>query len=390
MAMLPTLGILTIYLNERKMIDERAMFQKMTIAGRKHGLNVIVFTPDDVDESAGRIHAMVYEPERRAWQRRWTRFPQVIYDRARWQKSARFKRFAAFRRRYAHLNFMNRPLRNKWVIYKTLNATPAFRPHLPQTRLYESPADVIAMLKRYACVYFKPINGTGGRGILRIDRMRDGTLLLQGRNHARSIVHPRRIQISQLPDVIRGWDRRADRYIVQQGLQIRLPGGRVHDYRMLVQKNGSGEWVVTGCAGRVGAANSITSNLHGGGTAASMNTLLREWVDGETKLSQIRATAELLGIETAKMLEKTYGRLCELALDLAIDRSGKVWLLEVNQKPAREVFLKAGEREVYRRAVTLPIEYALWMHRQHKDRSGRKRSSGLSEGKATVAAVEEG
>jgi len=384
----PTLGILTIYLNDRKAIDERPMFQKMTLAGQKLGLDVIVFTPDDVDERAGRIHAMVYHPQHKAWRRQWTRFPQVIYDRARWQKSARFARFAAFRRKYAHLVFLNRPLRNKWVIYKALSAIAAFRPHLPSTRLYESPEDVDAMLNRHPIVYFKPINGTGGRGILRIDRMRDGTLLLQGRNHSRSIVHPRRIHRKQLPSVIRAWDRHGDRYIVQQGLNIKLPGGRVHDYRMLVQKNGSGEWAVTGCAGRVGAGGSITSNLHGGGTAAPMNTLLREWVESESKLDHIRTTAETLGIATARTLEKTYGNLCELALDLAIDRSGRVWLLEVNQKPAREVFLRAGERDVYRRAVTQPIEYALWMHRQHKDRSGRRRSTGLSEGKLTAASIE--
>jgi glutathione synthase/RimK-type ligase-like ATP-grasp enzyme len=368
MARTPMLGILTVYLNDRKAIDERSMLQKMTAAGRKLGMDVIVFTPDDVEEKTRRIHALVYHPDKKVWGRRWTHFPSIIYDRARYQKSPRFERFLEFRRKYADLIFLNRPLRNKWTIYRTLSGVPAFRPHLPATRLYESPSDVSSLLKRHAAVYFKPINGTGGRGILRIERMRDGTFLLQGRNHARSIVPPRTIRREQLPALIRSWDRRGDRYIVQQGLQIKLPSGRVHDYRMLVQKNGSGEWEVTGCAGRVGPRNSITSNLHGGGTAAAMETLLREWVESEAKIGQIRTTAESFGIEVAKNLEKTYGTLCELALDLAIDRSGQVWLLEVNQKPAREVFVRAGEREVYRRAITLPIEYALWMYRQHKEK----------------------
>lgn len=366
MANLPVLGILTIYLNDRHLFDERAMFEKMTAAGSRLGIKVFVFTPDDVEESTGRIHALVYNARKRAWSRQWTRFPNVIYDRARYQKSKRFERFLVFRRKHAHLNFINRPLRNKWVIHRTLSNVQAFKAHLPATRAYESPADVAAMLKRFATVYFKPINGTGGRGILRIDRMKDGTLLLQGRNHSRTIVQPRKIRREQLPAVIRGWDRHGDRYIVQQGLQNRLPNGRVHDYRLLVQKNGSGEWVVTGCAGRVGPRNSITSNLHGGGTAASMSALLREWVDDEDQLEQIKRTAESFGIEVAKHLEKTYGTLCELALDLAIDRKGRVWLLEVNHKPAREVFIRAGDLQTYRKAITLPIQFALWMHRQRQ------------------------
>lgn len=387
MSKLPTLGILTIYLNDRKAIDERKMFQRMTLAGRKRGLDVFVFTADDVDEARGRIHALVYSPELNTWHRRWRRFPNLIYDRARFQRNSRFERFASFRRRYSHLNFINRPLRNKWVVHKTLEAIPAFRQHLPATRLYGSPADVLSMLKRYSTVYFKPINGTGGRGILRIDRKQDGTLLLQGRNQSRSIIHPRKLQRNQLSAFLKSWDRRGDRYIVQQGLPIQLPGGRVHDYRLLVQKNGSGEWAMTGIAGRVGPARSITSNLHGGGTAAPMHTLLREWVGSRAKIEQIRTTAELLGIEVAKTLERTYGNLCELALDLAIDRNGKVWLLEVNQKPAREVFLRAGEKEVYKRAVLQPIEYALWMYRRNQQRSERRRSSGVSEGKAAAASL---
>ncbi|MBW5447804.1 YheC/YheD family protein [Cohnella sp. CFH 77786] len=367
MARPPVLGILTVYLNDRKRIDELAMFRKMTIAGKRAGLDVIVFTPDDVEEQTGRIYAHVYQPDKKRWGRLWTRMPHLIYDRARYQRTDRFDRLLAFRRKYADLPFLNRPLRNKWTIYRVLSEVPALHSHLPATRLYESPSDVTALLKRFATVYFKPINGTGGRGILRIERRLGGTYLLQGRNHSRTIVPPRVVRREQLPAMIRAWDRRGDRYLVQQGLQIKLPGGRVHDYRMLVQKNGRGEWEVTGCAGRVGPRNSVTSNLHGGGTAAAMESLLREWVGSEAEISQIRTSAESFGIEVAKTLEATYGTLCELALDLAIDRKGQVWLLEVNQKPAREVFFHAGERDVYRRAITRPIEYALWLHRRQQE-----------------------
>ncbi len=379
MAGKPLLGILTLYLNERKVIDERRMFQKMTKVGQKLGLDVVVFTPDDVEEDSGRVYAMAYHPRKQMWQRKWTRMPHLIYDRARYQRNKRFERLMAFRRKYANLHFLNRPLRNKWTLYRKLESIPEIRPHLPATRLYESPADVAAMLKKFSTVYFKPINGTGGRGILRIDRMPGGTLLLQGRDHSRQIVPLRRIRREQLPAVIRNWDRRGDRYIVQQGLQIKLPEGQVHDYRLLVQKNGSGDWEVTGCAGRVGPSGSVTSNLHGGGKAVPMNELLRRAGHRETEIAEIRKAAESFGQEVAKSLEDNYGTLCELALDLAIDMKGKIWLLEVNQKPAREVFNLAGERNVYRRAVTRPIEYALWAYRQSKI-SGHQTAAGTASG----------
>ncbi|BBI32422.1 YheC/YheD family endospore coat-associated protein [Cohnella abietis] len=376
----PVLGILTLYLNDSKVLEERPVYEKMISAGRRIGISVFVFTPEDVEESSGKIHAMVYNSEEKRWGRRWVRFPNVIYDRCRIQRSQRFQRLLAFRKRYSHLLFLNRPLRNKWTIYRTLSKVALFRPHLPITRLYQSADDVLALLKKFNTVYLKPINGTGGRGILRIDRGKDGALLLQGRNHSRSIVQPRRIARSNLASALGSWDMHGDKYIVQQGLNIRLPSGRIHDYRMLVQKNSSGEWEVTGCAGRVGPIRSITSNLHGGGEAASMNSLMRQWIRSDATLSQIRENAEKFGLSIARHLEASYDALCELALDLAIDRSGHVWLIEVNPKPSREVFKKAGEHEVYRRAIVRPIEYALWAYRQNKDARNPKVSVNDSDG----------
>ncbi|TFE30881.1 YheC/YheD family protein [Cohnella luojiensis] len=350
----------------------------MIRAGKRIGISVFVFTPQDVEDRSGKIHAMVYNSDTKKWGRRWVRFPNVVYDRCRIQKSYRFQQLLAFRKRYSHLLFLNRPLRNKWTIYRTLGKVPAFRSHLPITKLYQSSEDVAMLLKKFPTVYLKPINGTGGRGILRIDRRKDGTLLLQGRNHSRKIVQPRHVSRSSLSSALSSWDMHGDRYIVQQGLNIKLPSGRIHDYRMLVQKNGSGSWEVTGCAGRVGPFRSITSNLHGGGEAATMNSLLRQWIGSDETITQIRETAEKFGISVARHLDGAYGALCELALDLAIDRRGKVWLLEVNPKPSREVFKRAGERDVYRKAIVRPIEYALWSYRQKKESRSLKATSNIS------------
>ncbi|MFC5700568.1 YheC/YheD family protein [Cohnella faecalis] len=374
----PVLGILTLYLTDEGRLEERSVYEKMIAAGKRLGMTVFVFTPRDVDDRNGRISALVYRTDTKKWSRKWMKFPHVIYDRCRIQKSVRFQELLAFRKKYSHLTFLNRPLRNKWTVYRTLGNVSSFRSHLPSTRLFQSSDDVADMLKRFSTVYFKPINGTGGRGILRIDKERRGTLLLQGRNHSRSIVQAKRIQPGMLSAALRSWDKRGDRYIVQQGLNIKLPNGRVHDYRMLVQKNGRGEWEVTGCAGRIGPSQSITSNLHGGGQAASMNSLLRHWVGSEAKISQIRETAESFSISVARHLESTYSDLCELALDLAIDRNGRVWLLEVNPKPSREVFLKAGETDVYRKAIVRPIEYALWVYQQKRGSKSSHRSPSVA------------
>jgi hypothetical protein len=163
-----------------------------------------------------------------------------------------------------------------------------------------------------------------------------------------------------------------DKYLVQKGIQLQLPNGRVHDYRMLVQKNGEGEWELTGCAGRMGAEKSVTSNLHGGGQAIAMQRLMKQWIPEEELREEVTATAAKFGIDVASFLEDTYGDLCELALDLAIDKSGQIYLLEVNPKPAREVFARIGERNIYYKAITQPLEYALWVYRNRPAQTVRK------------------
>ncbi|BBH21498.1 hypothetical protein Back11_28430 [Paenibacillus baekrokdamisoli] len=364
----PVLGIMTLYLNDNGLLEEKPIYQKMTIAGKKMGLDIYVFTPRDVNYKQNRINALMFDPVTKSWTRKWRSFPHMIFDRCRIQRSQRFVELGKFRKQYGHLTFLNHMLRNKWIIYRTMRKDPRFIPHLPLTKMYESPSDLTDMIRKYPLIYLKPINGTGGRGILRIQKQQGGIYLIQGRDQSRRIIHPQRVPLSELHGRLEGWNLKENHYLVQQGIQLKLPNGRVHDYRMLVQKNGSGLWEVTGCAGRIGASGSITSNLHGGGEAVTMQSLLKRFIKNDETVEAAKLQAEELSIQMAIFLEQTYGRLCELALDLAIDQKGHIWLLEVNPKPAREVFIQAGEKETYRRAIVRPLEYAIWLHEQKKRR----------------------
>ncbi|WP_229752883.1 YheC/YheD family protein [Paenibacillus physcomitrellae] len=359
----PVLGILTLYLNDRKQLEERKIYERMTLEGHKIGLKVIVFTPSDVSADKNKIQAMMFDPIQGKWSRSWRPFPDMIFDRCRIQKSKRFEQLRIFRRRYGHLHFLNKPLRDKWTIYQVLSRRPEFKNYLPDTDYFNSLSDIYAMLKKNNCIYIKPIQGTGGRGILCIEKLGSQMYRIQGRNRQRKIVPPQKLHLSRMGPYLLNW-KKGTRFLVQEGIDIRLPNGRVHDYRMLVQKNGSGVWSVTGCAGRIGPARSVTSNLHGGGSAAEMNTLLKTWIHSEQKVAEVRHEAERVSLGIASYLDGLYGPLCELALDLAIDRSGHIYVLEVNPKPAREVFARSGDKEAYRNAILKPLEYALWSYKQ--------------------------
>lgn len=361
----PSLGIMTLYLNDRKQIEERALFKKMTLVGHALGLDVMVFTPEDVNTVTHTIQAQIYDSRAKQWKRRKATFPDAILDRCRYQPTKRFKQLQAFRKRYPQLLYLNRPLANKWNIYKEFIGSKQLAKYQPDTVKVTAGGEVLELLRKHPTIYLKPINGTGGRGILRVNQLNAASYQFAGRSMNRSIL--RRVKLGRTGLLAKlGHLAKAGNYLAQQGIDCTLPDGRVYDFRILIQKNARGSWEWTGGAGRIGRRGSVTSNLHGGGTAASLDRLLRQCYRKAAKEQRVKQEMAALSFETAAYLEKRFGQLCELALDIAADRSGRIWLLEVNPKPAREVFRKIGEHHTYQTAVKRPLEYALYQINRKK------------------------
>jgi hypothetical protein len=357
------IGILAMYLSERK-LEELAYFRKLSIAGYKLGMQVLVFTPDDIEANKRKIRALVYDQPSGKWRRKLALIPNLIYDRCRYHGIHNYHKISRFRNQFNKLHYISHPLANKWSMHQALSENEVISQHLPTTIRYSNQQDIIRLLKKHPRVFLKPRNGTGGRGIVRLQRLSNSLYLMQGRDEQRRIIPPQRMSETQIFAKLSNW-RLQGRYIIQQGIPLTLKDGRVHDFRMLIQKDGKGEWQVTGCAGRIGPKNSVTSNLHGGGTAIAMEKLLLQRFGSQDKVAAIKEEAYRLGMSIAHFLEEKFGKQCEIGIDLAIDPKGKVWLLEVNPKPSREVFYRIGERETYRRAIARPLEYALWLSKKH-------------------------
>lgn len=357
-----TLGIMALYLNGNK-LEERGFFRSLQREARRQGVEAFVFTPEDVAEGKRRIHAHVYDEAAKVWKRRWVPFPDVVFDRCRYQNTPRFRKLREFRAKYGDLLYMNRPLANKATIHSLLYKEKDIRPNLPETVLYSGEKELGAFLKKHSIVFVKPINGTGGRGVVRIERAGGGQFAVRGRDRRRNILPRRVMSLGGVAKLISGLglDKNC---LMQQGIELTLPNGRVHDYRLLMQKTGEGRWDATGCAGRIGAARSVTSNLHGGGQAVPMDRLLKITFPREGRAEAVKADMFQLGHRVVEALERKYRDMCELALDIAVDREGHVWLLEINPKPAREVFRRIGEADVYRKAIVRPIEYAKWLYKR--------------------------
>jgi hypothetical protein len=219
-------------------------------------------------------------------------------------------------------------------------------------------------------VYVKPGNGTGGHSVMKIKRQKD-TFLLQGRRRSgrllKAKLHSKRAVAVMLDRWVESEKIRSGRFMVQQGLNLQLLPDRLVDVRLLIQKNGSGKWEVTGKVLRAGGKDSPTTNLiYGDGKAIRYHAFLESRF-GRQKAKEIDEECNLLAVRLVEVVEKKFGSMIEFGLDIGIDVDGFVWLIEVNPKPSHDAFLKSNERDIYLTSVLRPIQYAVYLAKKQKN-----------------------
>jgi glutathione synthase/RimK-type ligase-like ATP-grasp enzyme len=339
---------------------EGGYFRGLMRAGRRLGIKVIVFSPLDIDWASGTVPGYTHNGS--GWRVRRYPVPRVVYDRifpsrGSWQL---YWNSVGRMRRTFHVRFMGRGLRGKWQFHRIARRFEDLREHIPETRMITGTGIVLRMLAKHGIVYIKPVFGSGGKGIVRI--VRRGAMYsvqFSGRGGRRMV------SAAGLSALLAGTRRR---YVVQQGLDLNYLAGSPYDVRSIVQKNGEGKWQVTGKAARIGRRHSITSNLHTGGYARTVPAVLQRYFPDRAE--EIEQEIDRLAIRVAEVMEQKAGPLCDLGLDMGVDRQGKVWLLEVNSKPGRRVFRHTGDRQARWLSVATPMAYARYLLEQRS--RGRK------------------
>ncbi|RXT07179.1 YheC/YheD family protein [Ammoniphilus sp. CFH 90114] len=288
------------------------------------------------------------------WVKRSFDWPDLVIDKYFNVKSRLYKRI----RKHSFLPFIEQELPGKWEIHHVLHDVRELRQHLPETRPYHRHT-LRKMLRKFSLLYVKPMNGTWGRGIVRIERRRKGYLVVGQINRKRQI---RRLLAKK--EVFNWMDRWVDRspFVIQQGLLLYLLPDRVADLRVLIQKNERGYWQITGEAMRIGARQIPVSNLHGGGSGKECSAVLRP-LFGKKKGKRILLKCHELSHLVARTIEENYGKMMELGLDFGIDIHGDIWIIEANDKPGRKIFRQIGRLDLFKLANRQALRYASYLMR---------------------------
>jgi hypothetical protein len=346
------IGILTW--RDGKRFEEPRYLRRLVQEGRKLGAEVFLFSHQDVFTAKRKIRGFTPAADG-GWKGQWFGWPDIVIDRYR----KKVKEYLILRHSRLFL-FANNPFNNKWNVTQLLMADEQVSRWIPRTVAY-SAGNLRNMLSQYPCVYIKPGNGTGGRSIMKVTR-RDKGFGLIGRDSKREKkslhVQTEASLISWFHKWVKEQRIRKGTFMIQQGLNLELLPNRITDVRLLIQKDGEGKWGITGLGVRIGALHSAASNLHADGKAALFAEFMRERFGAE-KTEEIFQECCKLAHAAVETLDKRYERMMEYGLDIGVDVDGRVWLIEVNPKPGREIFREMGLSDKYEEAVKKPLQYAL-------------------------------
>ncbi|KRF03570.1 hypothetical protein ASG89_02030 [Paenibacillus sp. Soil766] len=354
----PLLGIMVTELNSELPFASSSFYQSLTAHGASKGIDVFVFSPNRIDWMQERVRGYMYDPTQLAWITKLFPLPSLIYDRCFFSKKRSYLTYQYHVRKLREIpsiRFLGYGLGGKWEVGLILQKDPVLLPYLPETSRLRSGHQLESWLQNHSDAFLKPQGGSQGKGAIHIHKEGPLFRLLgrDGRNHPLS---------EEFQEWSTCWQWLKQRigsrpYLLQHYLQLHSMNGMSYDVRSLVQKNGRGNWEHTGMAVRVGKPGSITSNLHGGGTAEDVSEYLtREF--GEMKSEQLIATIAMLSKHIPSVLESNHGRLAELGIDFGIDTSGRVWILEVNSKPGRTIFARLHNERARSKSIANPIHYA--------------------------------
>lgn len=335
--------------------------KELTDACGRFGAMVCFFPPKEMHANAQSIAAYSYAGG--SWSKKSFPIPNVIYNRLTSRKYENLPNVQQFMKdvksRHGTVIFNEKYL-NKTEVFEALRKDSALHSYLPESHLFKNFQQLKSMASRYNALFLKPITGSLGNGIIRIRREGDETYT----THATSLAGVRRQTYPSLLAVFQSISGKlkTQRYQIQQGLDLITTEGNPIDFRALVQRGETGQWEITSIVGRIAGAQHFVSNLARGGSLSTVpEALTKASFSLQTRTAIIKRLRKA-SLDIAKGIETQIPfHFGELGIDLAVDRSGRVWLLEVNSKPSKDDNTALNNDKKIRPSVRQLVKYARYL-----------------------------
>lgn len=336
--------------------------KEMVDACKVHGGYAYFFTADQINDNGGHmaVEGWIYNE---GWQKAIMPAPDVVSNRLTSRKLENRPSVQHFLKEVKSQHktaVFNEKFLDKHEVFDALKKDEALAQYLPESHLLRGLPMLKSMCLRYSRVFLKPVRGSLGKGIIRITRMEGDQYQAQFATTAGA----RRQMFANINKLYSALSvkMKTVRFQVQQGLQLIEIQKRPVDFRALVQKNNAGKWAITSIVARTAGNHHFVSNLARGGTLSTVSEAvaksnLQTGVSRQDAVVRLRQAALAIARGIDLNIEEHFG---ELGIDLAMDTSGHVWLLEVNSKPSKNDNTPLKEGKI-RPSVRQLIHYARFL-----------------------------
>lgn len=333
--------------------------KEMVDACEKNGAFIYFFTPDDVPSRATSVEGWSFNGQ---WNKSKFPIPDVVYNRLTSRKLENLASVQFFMKevfsKYGTMIFNEKYL-NKTEVFQALKQDASLHSYLPESYHFKNYMMLKNMISKHPTVFLKPSIGSLGKGIIRISKVSSSNYVSQ-----QTVINGVRKQsYSSLPSLFAkiAGKVKQQRFQIQQGLKLMEINGRPVDFRALVQRNSLGQWSITSIVARIAGDHHFVSNLARGGSLSTVPDAVARGNISTVQSKSIELRLRKASMEIAKGIEEQIpAHFAELGVDLAVDTTGKVWLLEVNSKPSKDDNTPLVENKI-RPSVTKVVQYAQFL-----------------------------
>jgi glutathione synthase/RimK-type ligase-like ATP-grasp enzyme len=349
--------------------QQQQAFRNLLEAARRYGMCGCVFSVEDIDWDDGTVACFLLEGKMR-WAKKRLPLPDVVYDQIISRRYINRSDVALLRERLKKMlskRFFNPGYFDKWQVHRWLIGDRRTVSYVPGAIRFESVEQAAPFLYQYPDVYLKPVHGSLGIGIIRARRRADGRIFYQIKKKDGSL---RQEYAGSVSVFLKKFEKRLKKgpYLIQRALKLKNWQGRPFDIRVLLQKDGAGNWKRTKTFCRIAKAGQITSNLSTGGDALAVKQVLQEMYEEKKVRRIMRRLREIAEAVPQVIEQENEGTIGELGLDLGLDEEGNIWVIEVNAKPWKKPNTEKGEwRDLALLAFQRPVQYARYLCETYRD-----------------------
>jgi 5S rRNA maturation endonuclease (ribonuclease M5) len=347
----PTVGILVDGLIYSGIKTNRSYFENIRFyeeACKQFGLSLCFFRLKDIMLETDQINALV-KGNKGKYELKNITIPKIIHNRGLYfRNESRIKIINLQKTGVIIFNDWNRY--GKRDVHTILMKNEELHPHLPETKQASS-ENFIEMMERHEELIIKPNSGSLGGGVVMVEK-KDSERWEVCTNQKREAF------ANEWPEIIRKKVTNKN-YIIQERISLAEYQGSPFDLRVSVQKNGLGEWQVTGVVGKVAKKGNYVTNVAKGGTCRTLPELLNDFSDLD--YNEVYHSIEDFSIKAVMELNKYFPYLADVGLDIGLTNEGFPMFIECNGRDLRITFGKAKMHEVWKATYTTPISYARYL-----------------------------